>query len=106
MQSGKLNKRVIVQTVSKSSDGAGGSATDTWADTATVWAGFDAVDPSEQFEAGQQNTRAPFMVTMRYRTLTNAQRLKFGSRIFTINGIVNPGEKNEILQVMCEELPS
>lgn len=107
MQSGKLNKRVILQTVSQSSDGAGGSTTDTWADTATIWASITPSTGNEQFQADQLDSRVSQIVTIRYRSgVLTSQRLKFGTRTFSIQNILNKDERNEQLILLCEELPA
>lgn len=35
--------------------------------------------------------------------LTPDKRLKFGSRVFSIESVINPEEKNVILELMCKE---
>ena len=100
---GRLNKRVILQTLSQSSDGGGGF-TDSWADTATLWAGIEELTGSEGFEAQQTASTLSHRVTIRYRTsVVPTQRLKYGTRILKINAVINPGQLNERLELLCTE---
>lgn len=100
---GRLNKRVILQTLSQSSDGGGGF-TDSWADTATLWAGIEELTGSEGFEAQQTAATLSHRVTIRYRaSVTPQQRIKYGTRILKINAVVNPGQLNERLELLCTE---
>lgn len=106
MRSGRLNKRVIIQTVSRVSDGAGG-VTETWADTATVWASVAPATGNEQFQADQLDSRVSQIVTIRHRAgVLTSQRILFGARTFSIQNVLNSKEKNEELVLLCEELPA
>lgn len=103
LMAGRLNKRVILQTVSNAADGGGG-VTETWADTATLWAHIEELSGDEGFEAQQVASRLSHRVTLRYRTnVTPQQRLKYGSRILRINAVINPGQRNERLELLCAE---
>lgn len=103
IRAGTLNKRVILQTVSRASNGGGGF-TPTWADTATLWAEIEELSGSEGFEAQQVASKLSHKVTIRYRSgVTPQQRLKYGSRILQIRAVLNPGQRNERLELLCEE---
>jgi SPP1 family predicted phage head-tail adaptor len=100
---GRMNKRVVLQTVSNSSDGGGG-VTETWADTATLWAQIEELSGSESFEAQQVASRLSHEVKIRYRaSVTPQQRFKYGTRILKIRAIKNTGQRNEELVIGCEE---
>lgn len=103
LRAGTLNKRVILQTVSRVSNGGGGF-TPTWADTTTLWAHLDELSGSEAFEAQQIASKVTHRVTIRYRTsVTPQQRLKYGTRILKIESVRNPDQRNEMLELMCSE---
>ena len=103
LRAGTLNKRVILQTVTQTTDGGGGF-TDAWADTATLWANVEELTGSEGFEAQQTASSLSHRVTIRYRTsVTPVQRIKYGTRVLTINAVLNPGQRNEMLELMCSE---
>lgn len=102
LMAGRLNKRVILQTVSNATDGGGG-VTETWADTVTLWAQIEELSGSESYEAQQVASRLTHKVTIRYRDVNPQQRLKYGTRILQIRGKINPGQRNESLELLCEE---
>lgn len=104
MQAGKLDKRVVLQTVSLVSDGGGGS-TETWADTATVWAAIRPLTGTERFTAQQVSSSINSEVEIRYRAgVVAQQRFQYGSRLFYIvQPPINPDSKNERLVCVCEE---
>lgn len=103
LMAGRLNKRVILQTLTQTTDGGGGF-TDSWADTATLWAGVEELTGSEGFEAQQTASTLSHRVTIRYRTgVTPQQRLKYGARVLKINAVINPGQLNERLELLCTE---
>lgn len=35
--------------------------------------------------------------------MTTAMRLKFGARVFNIRAVINRGERNRLLELLCEE---
>lgn len=102
LRAGLMNKRVILQTLTVARTASGG-ATDTWADTTTVYAQIEELLGSEIFEAQQIAAGLTHRVTIRYRTVNPQQRLKYGTRILKINSIVNPGQRNEMLELICTE---
>lgn len=102
-QTAKMDRRVTIQQVTEASDGQGGQ-TETWADVATVWASINPMSDYEKFQAQQLQTNTTHKLTIRYRTgLTTKHRVLFGTRIFNIKGIVNPGEANFFLNLKCIE---
>lgn len=102
LHAGKLSKRVTIQTHTDVPDGGGGTVKD-WIDTVTVWARVEPLDGSERFQAQQVTSSLSHRVTIRHRSVTPQQRIKFGSRILRINAVVNPNERGEMLQILCEE---
>lgn len=102
IRAGRLNKRVILQTVTPTRD-TGGGATEAWADTATLWAEIEELSGSEQFDAQQVASTLTHRVTLRYRAVTPQQRIKYGSRILRIESVANPGQRNESVVLQCRE---
>lgn len=104
LQAGRMNKRVILQSVATATDGYGAADTETWSNTATLWAHIEELTGSEGFEAQQTASSLSHKVTIRYRTsVTQQQRLSYGGRILKINAVVNPGQLNERLELLCTE---
>src|SRR5665213_2864274 len=98
-----MNRRVTIQQVSETPDGQGGF-TEAWADVATVWASINPAKGWEKMQAMQLQTPITHKLVIRYRTgLTTKHRLLFGTRIFNIKEILNPGESNFSLNLQCVE---
>lgn len=106
MRVGDLNKRVVLQYETRTPDGMGG-ATVAWTDAAEVWAAVWPVNATQQIEAAGQAMTITHRIRMRYRPdLRGTWRIKFGTRYFSIHGIVNPNERGAMLDVLCTETAS
>ena len=98
-----LRHRVILQSAAATADSGGGAAT-VWNDDATLWASIEPLKGAERFTAQQLESRLTHRVTLRMRDgVTTAMRLKFGLRIFNIRAVINPGERDRLLELLCEE---
>lgn len=103
---GELRHRLTIQTENPVADGGGGQG-DPWASpvtVATVWGRVEPLSGSEGLRAMQLEDRVTHRVTIRYRKgITASQRIKFDSRLFNIRAVINVGERNRWLQLLCEE---
>lgn len=98
-----MDKRVTLQSVSRASDGQGGF-TESWADTATVWAAFAPASGYEKMIAGQMKSEISHNVLMRYRPgVTTKMRIAWGARTFDIKEVINVDEANRTLKLKCVE---
>lgn len=98
-----LRHRLTLQQEVRTADGAGGY-TPSWSDVATVWAQVEPLKGAERLHAMQLQDTVSHRVTIRYRAgVTAALRLLFGTRVFNIRAVINPGERNRWLELMCEE---
>ncbi len=87
-------------------DGQGGFA-ETWTDVATMYAEILPQKSYERFQAAQLQTPTTHKITTRYRAgVTTAHRLVWGSRVFDVRGVVNPGEANVTLELTATEQPT
>lgn len=103
MRIGDLDKRVIIQAVSRTSDGAGGS-TVTWTDAATTWASIEPVSGHEPYVAQALRGRVTHKVRMRHRPgVTPANRLLHGTRVFNVQAALDDREEGRFLLLLCEE---
>lgn len=104
MRAGKLNKRVGLQQLTQTPDGAGGF-TEEWATIATLWAEVAPVSAFERLQADQLRAGVSHRVTIRHRAgVTAKHRLQLGARTFQVQGVRNPDEANERLVLDCEEI--
>jgi len=98
-----LNKRITLQYQTKIPDGMGGW-TVTWVDGATIFAGIWPVSANETIAANAVSMTISHRIRIRYRsTLKPSWRVKFGNRYFAIVSIINPNERNAMIDLMCKE---
>ncbi|MGX9390513.1 phage head closure protein [Nitrobacteraceae bacterium UC4446_H13] len=69
MRAGSLKKRATFQKLTTVSDGAGGT-TKTWADFATVWAGFLPENVKEKIQQGRIADQTAGRIVVLYSSLT------------------------------------
>ncbi|MFQ5783607.1 MAG: phage head closure protein [Alphaproteobacteria bacterium] len=103
VRAGALRHRVALQSAVETADGGGGFGV-AWSDVATVWAAIEPLKGTERLRAQRLENPVSHKVTIRYRGgVTAAMRLKFGTRIFDIRAVINPRERNQRLELLCEE---
>ena len=103
MRSGDLNKYITIQHPTKASDGMGGF-TETFTDADSIFAAIWPISATELVRSMQQTMEITHRIRIRYRSAFRPDwRIKFGNRYFNILSIINPNEKNELLDLMCRE---
>ena len=103
MPIGDLNKRITFQYTTSVADGMGGFD-ETWVDYATVWAAIWPSSAKELIQSMQTDMVITYRIRVRYRSAyLPSWRIKFKTRYFNIESILNPNEKNEYLDLMCKE---
>jgi SPP1 family predicted phage head-tail adaptor len=100
---GNLRHRIRLQGETPVAD-AGGGATSSWSDLATLSAAIQPLSGGEASISGAIRHGVSHEVTIRYRPgVHTGQRLVFDGRIFRIRAILNPEERNRFLKILCEE---
>ena len=103
MQGGTLRHHITFQSPINTNDGMGG-VTVSWEDEFNAWAEIDPPKGREYFAAGEKQTEITTRVRVRYRSgIVGSWRVKFGTRIFDINSIIDPDERHRELILMCVE---
>ena len=103
MQAGKRAHYIIIQQVSESAD-ARGEMTQTWSEYANAWAEIKPVRGREYFQAHAENVAADTRIILPYLPgITSKMRVKFKSRIYDIETVINIDERNRELNLMCVE---
>jgi len=96
---------VEIQEVSSTPD-ALGQPTISWGTTQTVYAQIMPLNARELYFTKTVRPETTHRVTMRYFPgLTSANRLKMGSRIFNILGLINENELKKTWLVDAVEVP-
>lgn len=107
MEAGKLRARVELQTNATSEDALGGQGS-SWTTTATCWGELRpqaGAGTGELLTADMLRAGLAVVIVIRYRSgVTSKMRAKLGSRIFEIGSVVNVGERNKELQLVCSEV--
>lgn len=103
---GKLDKRVTLQSPGGTQN-AVGERTTTWTDVATVWASIRPMSAREALVAAQRQDITTHVIEVRYSSTISAidgsWRVKYGTRYFTIDGVLNEFEKNAKYILYCTE---
>ena len=103
MRIGKLRHRVELQRQAENRDGYG-QPIRSWATFATVWGSVEPLQGRELEHAKQITAETSHKITIRYQDSLNVEnRVVYGDRIFDIEAILNPHERNEYLLLMCKE---
>lgn len=105
MRAGTLRQIVTIQVLSGSTPDGYGNTRKAWTNLYTnIPASLHPLSAKESWTAEQTKADASHVVTIRYQSgITSSMRVLFGSRTFTINGIINPEERNISLELLCQE---
>jgi SPP1 family predicted phage head-tail adaptor len=103
MNIGSLNKRITMQSMTKTPDGMGGYTT-VPKNEMTVWAAIWPVSASEQIQAMQMAMTVTHRIRIRYCPDINPSwRIKYGTKYYAIVSIINQNMANKMLEMMCKE---
>lgn len=103
MKAGERRHYIIIEQVSESAD-ARNEMTQTWSEYANAWAEIKPVRGREYFQAHAENVAADTRIILPYIAgITSKMRVRFGSRIYDIETVINIDERNRELNLMCVE---
>lgn len=106
MNAGGYNKRITFQYhVEGVTDE--GFPIDKWDDFKTVYAKVKNVSAREFYKAASIQNEYTARFTIRYsagRNIHEEMQIKYGSKTYTIDSIINDGETNETFTIMGREL--
>ena len=104
MNTGRLNMRVSIERLSQELDPVYGAPVDTWIPTYSVWAAIEPLQGREFMQAMMVHAERTVRITTRYLPgIVSTMRVVYLGRVFAIQSIINPGEANRELQLMCLE---
>jgi SPP1 family predicted phage head-tail adaptor len=97
MRAESLKDQIELQSVTGDTRDAFGASVPTWATYATVWAEIKPLS-ARQLDLGRNYADSvSHAVRIRYRAgVSPTHRAKFGTRIFTIDGVVETGRRVEL----------
>lgn len=100
---GELTRRVVLEQVTRTPDGAGG-ATESWTAVATVFAAVRALGGNESFSFDRTTGRATHEIIIRHRTdVKPAMRFRLGTRTFEILNALDHDGRRRHLRCLVEE---
>lgn len=106
MQTGKLNRRITIQSRTTTQDGAG-QPVETWSDVATVWA--DIRNPSglsfagETIKAGVEASTVRLSVRIRYREdIDPGMRVELNGETHDILAVIPDHARRRHVDLLCQ----
>jgi SPP1 family predicted phage head-tail adaptor len=105
MRAGKLDKRVTLQSPPIGRD-SHNQPTGPWVDVVTCWAAIEPLSAKERFVAGAADAEVTHRIRIRYRAdvgFSAKMRVKYGARIFRVEGIRDPLEAHRELELLAVE---
>lgn len=102
--SAQLNKLVEIFSETDVDDGLGGSVTGGAAVFCTVWAAIWPTRAKESRKNMREGVTVSHTIRIRYLPgILTTMKIRFGTRVFEIRGIINPDESNRYLDMVCDE---
>jgi len=107
MNPGDFNRRLTLQTLSTSSDGAGGTAKDSWNDAFDFMAHVEPNDMSRRLNYNQiVTTDWTHRITTYYMGIVNMPGIRMrvvmeDGTILLINSVINNNYKNQLITLVC-----
>lgn len=108
MNAGMLNKRITIQEKAANSPAYDeyGQPSEAWATFAVVWAAVEPIQGREFW--AQQQVQSEVTIRIRIRYLSGVRpdmRILYGSRVFSVESVIDPKERHAEMQLMCSEGP-
>jgi SPP1 family predicted phage head-tail adaptor len=106
MQSGKLNRRIQIQSQSASQDEYGQQLT-TWTTVLSTWASIRAATSKEIYASSGFVSQISHVITLRYRLgcpIKGSYRVLYEDRIFQIQAVSDPDEGRKQINLLCLEI--
>ena len=97
--------RVAIEQARDRTPNASGQLIPTWRTFADAYAEIQPLASSEKLRATELSANLTHRVRLNYIAgVDHTMRIRFGTRILSINSITNPNERNRSLELLCEEL--
>lgn len=103
MRAGSLKHKIIIQSYTETPNDFG-EVVKGWVDFKTAFASITPLSAKEFFKAGTHNEVTHKIVIRYIAGVQPKMRAMFGTREFSIEGILNIREENKSLQLICSEV--
>ncbi len=105
IRSGRLRHLVEIVSPGTSRDSFGGFNPSGGTSLGTVWASIEAISGRDVLAAQAFTSVGTHLITIRFMPGVLAQQVvKFGSRRFQIQSVLNPNEQTKVLKLLCTEV--
>lgn len=102
---GEMRHRITVYTRSQIEESGGAGTYTAFVEVARLWAEFISISGLVRYDTKQIGTEVTHRITIRYYPLISSENwVKLNNRNFEIINVVNVGERNQYLQLMCREV--
>lgn len=103
MRAGPMRHRVTIEAPVET-QAADGSVITTWETFAEAWASIEPLIGREYFAQQREQATVSHKIRMRYQAgITHKMRVAWGTRLFEIESVLNVGERNREIVLMCSE---
>jgi SPP1 family predicted phage head-tail adaptor len=105
IEAGKLNRRIQIQAQSTEQDAAGQPLG--WTTVYSCWAAIDVVNSQLTYETAEFVSNVTHKITVRDPrsvSISAANRVVYGAHTYEVKAVLNPGQRNEELQLICYEI--
>jgi len=103
MRAGPLRCRVTIEEPVET-QGADGAILTAWETFATTWASVEPLIGKEYFAQQREQATVSHKIRMRHIAgITHKMRIAWGTRLFEIESVLNVGERNREIVLMCSE---
>lgn len=103
MRAGKLRHTITIEQNTPTQNSYG-EPVDAWSTFATVRAQVEPISGREYFDAQKVDADVDYRVRIRYLSgVTNEMRIVYGSKQLDIESVLNIGERDREIHIMCKE---
>lgn len=101
MSLGKMRHRVDVQSLERTSDGAGGSST-SWTTVLSAWASITPTGGREYIRGMQISSEVTHIIQMRYSDKVNTNcRISHDGKLYNITRVLNIDEREKYIEIQA-----
>ena len=103
MRAGRLRHRLTLHSKTETRDSYGASLV-SWTKQGTVWGAIEPLSGREFFAQQQTQSEASVRIVMRYYSgIDETWRISSGGKYYDIETIINDGERDRMLTLMCRQ---
>ena len=103
MRAGLLKHNITIQEEVETPDGMGGFSV-SWSDVFNARAAIWPLSSKESLDSMKLELQVTHKIRIRYRSgITAKNRILFGTRTFNIISLINPDERNRMLDILATE---